>query len=152
MNEILLVVGTRPEIIKVAPILRAFQSNSIPLIFVHCGQHYDYNMSRQFIEELGLPKPDYGFKIKVYSPCVQIGRIMKIVGRVVRRGKPRLVLVEGDTNGVLASALATVKLDVPVGHVEAGLRSFDLRMPEEHNRRLVDHLSTCTYRYGEKKP
>lgn len=145
MNEMMLIVGTRPEIIKMAPILRVLQGNSAPYVFVHCGQHYDYNMSQQFIEELGLPRPDYGFKIKIYSPCVQTGRIMRIVGRVVKKVKPRLVLVEGDTNGVLASALAAVKLDVPVGHVEAGLRSFDLRMPEEHNRRLVDHISTYLF-------
>jgi len=145
MNKMMLIVGTRPEIIKMAPILSALQNNSIPFVFVHCGQHYDYNMSQQFIEELGLPKPDYGFKIKVYSPCVQTGRIMRIVGRVVKKVRPRLVLVEGDTNGVLASALAAIKLDVPVGHVEAGLRSFDLRMSEEHNRRLVDHVSTYLF-------
>jgi UDP-N-acetylglucosamine 2-epimerase (non-hydrolysing) len=145
MKEIMLVVGTRPEIIKMAPILRVFQNNSVPFVFVHCGQHYDYNMSQRFIEELSLPKPDYSFKIKVYSPCVQTGRIMRTVGRVVKKVKPRLVLVEGDTNGVLASALAAVKLDVPVGHVEAGLRSFDLRMPEEHNRRLVDHISSYLF-------
>jgi len=145
MNEVMLVVGTRPEIIKMAPILRAFRSNSIPFVFVHCGQHYDYNMSQQFVEELGLPKPDYGYKINAHSPYLQTGRIMRIIGRVVKKVKPRLVLVEGDTNGVLASALAAVKLDVPVCHVEAGLRSFDLRMPEEHNRRLVDHISTYLF-------
>ena len=138
-------VGTRPEIIKMAPIVRAFQSNLVPFVFVNCGQHYDYNMSQQFIEELELPKPDYGFKIKVYSPCLQTGRIIEIIERVVKKVKPRLILVEGDTNGVLASALASVKLDVPVGHVESGLRSFDLRMPEEHNRRLVDHTSTYLF-------
>jgi len=145
MNDIMLIAGTRPEIIKMAPIVKAFQNNSIPFVFVHCGQHYDYNMSQQFIEELGLPEPDYGFKIKVYSPCVQTSRIIMILGRLMEKVKPRLVLVEGDTNGVLASALAAVKLDVPVGHVEAGLRSFDLRMPEEHNRRLVDHASTYLF-------
>jgi len=145
MNEMMLVVGTRPEIIKMAPILRVLQSNSVPFVFVHCGQHYDYNMSQQFIEELGLPKPDYGFKIKDNSPCLQVSRIIRIVGRVVKKVKPRIVLVEGDTNGVFASALAAVKLDFSVGHVEAGLRSFDLRMPEEHNRRLVDHMSTYLF-------
>jgi len=150
MNEMMLIVGTRPEIIKMAPILRALQSNSVPFVFVHCGQHHDYNMSQQFIEELGLPKPDYSFQIKAYSPCLQTSRIMTVVGRVVRKVKPRLVLVEGDTNGVLASALATAKLDVSVGHVEAGLRSFDLRMPEEYNRRLVDHMSTYLFAPTER--
>ena len=128
-----------------APVIRALKENSVPYVFVNCGQHYDYNMSQQFIEELGLPKPDFGFKVRAYSPGLQTGRIMALIERVVKRVEPRLVLVEGDTNGVLASALAAVKLSVPVGHVEAGLRSFDLRMPEEHNRRLVDHVSTYLF-------
>jgi UDP-N-acetylglucosamine 2-epimerase (non-hydrolysing) len=135
------VVGTRPEIVKMAPVVRTFEQKGLPYVFVHCGQHYDYNMSQQFIEELELPEPDYGFKVKAYSPGLQTGRILTVVERVVREVKPKVVLVEGDTNGTLASALAAVKLNVSVGHVEAGLRSFDLRMPEEHNRRLVDHLS-----------
>jgi UDP-N-acetylglucosamine 2-epimerase (non-hydrolysing) len=125
-----------------APIIRALEENSAPYTLVHCGQHYDYEMSQQFIEELELPKPDFGFKVRAYSPGLQTGRIMSLIEKAVKKTTPRLVLVEGDTNGVLASALAAVKLNVPVGHVEAGLRSFDLRMPEEHNRRLVDHIST----------
>jgi len=128
-----------------APVIRALEEKSVPYQLVHCGQHYDYNMSQRFIEELELPKPDYGFKVKAYSPGLQTGRIMALIERVFKRAEPRLVLVEGDTNGVLASALAAVKLSVPVGHVEAGLRSFDLRMPEEHNRRLVDHVSTYLF-------
>ncbi len=137
----MIVVGTRPEIVKMAPVVRAFDEKDLPYVFVHCGQHYDYNMSQQFIEELELPKPDFGFKVKAYSPGLQTARILTILERVVKKAKPEMVLVDGDTNGVLASALAAVKLNVSVGHVEAGLRSFDLRMAEEHNRRLVDHLS-----------
>ncbi len=137
----MIVVGTRPEIIKMAPLIRAMRKRSTPHVFVHCGQHYDYNMSHQFIEELELPPPDHGFKVKAHLPGLQTARILTLVEHVVKKTKPRAVLVEGDTNGVLASALAAVKLDVPIGHVEAGLRSFDLRMPEEHNRRLVDHIS-----------
>jgi len=145
VNRYMIVVGTRPEIIKMAPILRAFKKESLPHTFVHCGQHYDYEMSQHFIDELKLPKPDYGFKVKTYSPAVQTGKIMILIENVVKKVKPDVVLVEGDTNGVLASALATVKLGAPVGHVEAGLRSFDLRMPEEYNRRLVDHISTYLF-------
>jgi len=141
----MVIVGTRPEIIKMAPIIRALEEDSIPYTFVHCGQHYDYEMSQQFIEELELPEPEYGFKVRAYSPGLQTGRILTLVERVIKKAKPKMVLVEGDTNGVLASALAAVKLNVPVGHVEAGLRSFDLRMPEEHNRRLVDHISTYMF-------
>lgn len=137
----MIIAGTRPEIVKMAPIVRALQENSLPYLLVHCGQHYDYEMSQQFIEELELPKPDYGFKVKARSPGFQTAKILYLIEKVVKKTKPKLVLVEGDTNGVLASALATVKLNIQVGHVEAGLRSFDLRMPEEYNRRLVDHIS-----------
>jgi UDP-N-acetylglucosamine 2-epimerase (non-hydrolysing) len=141
----MIIVGTRPEIVKMAPIVRALEQSSLPYLLVHCGQHYDYEMSQQFIEELELPRPDYSFQVKAYSPGLQTGRILSLIEKAVKKTEPRLVLVEGDTNGVLASALATIKLDIPVGHVEAGLRSFDLRMPEEHNRRLVDHISTYLF-------
>jgi UDP-N-acetylglucosamine 2-epimerase (non-hydrolysing) len=145
MKPVMVVAGTRPEIIKMAPIIRAMRESKIPSVFVHCGQHYDYNMSQQFIEDLELPTPDYGCRVKAYSQGVQTARIIVQVERLLKKTTPALVLVEGDTNGVLATALATVKLGTPVGHVEAGLRSFDLRMPEEHNRRLTDHLSTYLF-------
>jgi len=141
----MIVVGTRPEIVKMAPLIRALEENSVPYVLVHCGQHYDYEMSQQFIRELELPKPDFHFKVRAYSPGLQTGIILTLVERVIKKVAPKLVLVEGDTNGVLASAVATVKLNVPVGHVEAGLRSFDLRMPEEHNRRLVGHVSAYMF-------
>jgi len=141
----MIVVGTRPEIVKMAPVIRALEEKGLSYVFVHCGQHYDYNMSQSFIEELELPAPDYGFKVKADSPGLQTGRILSLIEGVVKKVEPKVVLVEGDTNGVLASALAAVKLGVQVGHVEAGLRSFDLRMPEEHNRRLVDHMSAFLF-------
>jgi len=128
-----------------APVIRALNEKSLPYVFVHCGQHYDYNMSQQFIEELELPAPDFGFKVRAYSPGLQTGRIMALIEGVIKKVESKIVLVEGDTNGVLASALAAVKSNIPVGHVEAGLRSFDLRMPEEHNRRLTDHISTYLF-------
>jgi UDP-N-acetylglucosamine 2-epimerase (non-hydrolysing) len=145
MKSMMIVVGTRPEIIKMAPLVRAFEKKTLPFTFVHCGQHYDYNMSQQFIEELELPAPDYGYKLRAGSQGLQTARIMVYIERIVDRTKPAAVLVEGDTNGVLATALAAVKLRTPVGHVEAGLRSFDLRMPEEHNRRLTDHISAYLF-------
>ncbi len=141
----MIVVGTRPEIVKMAPVIRALEEKGLSYVFVHCGQHYDYNMSQSFIEELELPVPDYGFKVKADSPGLQTGRILSLIEGVVKKVEPKVVLVEGDTNGVLASALAAVKLGIQVGHVEAGLRSFDLRMPEEHNRRLVDHMSAFLF-------
>jgi UDP-N-acetylglucosamine 2-epimerase (non-hydrolysing) len=145
MKSAMVTVGTRPEIIKMAPLIRALLKSKIPFIFVHCGQHYDYNMSQLFIEELELPPPDYGYKVKAYSQGEQTARIITRIERLLKITSPSIVLVEGDTNGVLATAIAAVKLGVPVGHVEAGLRSFDLRMPEEHNRRLTDHISTYLF-------
>ena len=145
MSGVMVVVGTRPEIVKMAPVIRALRDHKIPAIFVHCGQHYDYNMSQQFIEELALPKPDYKYEVKAYSQGAQTARIIAHMEKLLKKTSPSVVLVEGDTNGVLATALAAVKLKIPVGHVEAGLRSFDLRMPEEHNRRLTDHVSTYLF-------
>jgi UDP-N-acetylglucosamine 2-epimerase (non-hydrolysing) len=141
MKPIAIVAGTRPEIIKMAPIIKALSKTKMPSIFVHCGQHYDYNMTHQFICDLELPSPDYSFKIEASSPGTQTAEIMMKMDRLLEKIDPSIVLVEGDTNGVLASALAANKRMISVGHVEAGLRSFDLRMPEEHNRRLTDQIS-----------
>jgi UDP-N-acetylglucosamine 2-epimerase (non-hydrolysing) len=141
MNPVILVVGTRPEIIKMAPVVRALQKKGIPLNFVHCGQHYDYNMVEQFIKDLELPPPDYTFKVKPCSPGMQTAQIMIHMNELLEKTANSIVLVEGDTNSVLATALAANKRGLPTGHIEAGLRSFDLRMPEEHNRRLTDHTS-----------
>ncbi len=137
----MVVVGTRPEIVKMAPIVRALKRAQMPFLLVHCGQHYDYNMSQQFIEDLELPAPDFSLRTRTSSPGEQTARIMANIDRLLQRTTPCIVLVEGDTNTVLAAALAANKRGLPVGHVEAGLRSFDLRMPEEHNRRLTDHIS-----------
>ena len=145
MKTAMVVVGTRPEIIKMAPLVRAFRNNKTPFVFVHCGQHYDYNMSQQFIEDLELPPPDYSFKVCAASPGEQTARIIVHMDKLLKRSSPGIVLVEGDTNTVLSAALAANKRGIPVGHVEAGLRSFDLRMPEEHNRRLTDHLSSVLF-------
>jgi len=145
MKSVMIVVGTRPEIIKMAPLIRTLRKERIAFTFVHCGQHYDYNMSQKFIEDLELPPPDYSFKLRAYSQGMQTARMMIHMEKLFLEKRPSLVLVEGDTNGVLATSLAAVKVGIPVGHVEAGLRSFDLRMPEEHNRRLTDHLSSYLF-------
>src|SRR4030043_444605 len=150
MKSVMIVVGTRPEIIKMAPLIRILRKEKIAFTFVHCGQHYDYNMSQKFIEDLELPPPDYGFKLRAYSQGIQTARIIIHREKLFVEKRPSLVLVEGDTNGVLATSLAAVKVGIPVGHVEAGLRSFDLRMPEEHNRRLTDHLSTFLFAPTER--
>jgi UDP-N-acetylglucosamine 2-epimerase (non-hydrolysing) len=150
MKAVMVVVGTRPEIIKMAPIIEELRKKRVPQVFAHCGQHYDYNMSKQFIEDLKLPVPDYEYRFRAHSQGEQTARIMMHMEKLLEKTRPSLVLVEGDTNGVLATSLAAVKLGVAVGHVEAGLRSFDLRMPEEHNRKLTDHLSKYLFAPTEK--
>jgi len=128
-----------------APIIKALTNRGKPFKIVHSGQHYDYNLSLQFIEDLDLPSPEYNLEIREISPGRQTGRIIIGFEGVIKREKPLLTLVEGDTNSVLAAAIASNKQNLAVGHVEAGLRSFDLRMPEEHNRRLVDHVSSYLF-------
>jgi UDP-N-acetylglucosamine 2-epimerase (non-hydrolysing) len=150
MKPVVVVTGTRPEIIKMAPVIRALEKAKMPYVFVHCGQHYDYNMAQQFIENLELPAPNYNLKIKSTSPGAQTASIMMQMDTLLNKIEPSIVLVEGDTNTVLAASLASNKNVVPVGHVEAGLRSFDLRMPEEHNRRLTDHISEFLFAPTER--
>ncbi|MEM4452819.1 MAG: UDP-N-acetylglucosamine 2-epimerase (non-hydrolyzing) [Desulfurococcaceae archaeon] len=141
--SVLVFTGTRPEIIKMAPIINELEKRGIEFIYVHTGQHYDYDMSKRFIEKLGLPNPHIEFMLENSSPAAQIGEIMIKVEKALEslKRKPIVTLVQGDTNSVLATALASLRLGMKVGHVEAGLRSYDWRMPEEHNRRMVDHIS-----------
>lgn len=141
MTEIMIAVGTRPEIVKMAPLIRALIKFGQQFTFVHCGQHYDYNLSQQFIEEFGLPTPNYRFTVKSSSSGLQISKILVRMEKLILKESPKLLLIEGDTDTVLAAAVAANKQRIAIGHVEAGLRSFDRRMPEEHNRRVVDHLS-----------
>jgi len=141
--NILVFTGTRPEIIKMAPVIKKLEDKGLEFIYVHTGQHYDYDMSRRFIEELGLPSPHLEFKLENDSPAEQIGETMIKIEKALEslRRKPRVSLVQGDTNSVLAAALTSLRLRIRLGHIEAGLRSYDWRMPEEHNRRMVDHIS-----------
>lgn len=150
MKPIVVITGTRPEIIKMAPILRALKESTLPHVFVHCGQHFDYNMAQQFIENLELAAPDHWLKIESISPAAQTAEIILKMDTLLNDVKPSVVLVEGDTNTVLSAALAANKHFIPIGHVEAGLRSFDLRMPEEHNRRLTDHISDYLFAPTER--
>jgi UDP-N-acetylglucosamine 2-epimerase (non-hydrolysing) len=137
--KIAIVLGTRPEIIKLAPLVNTLPKNNICVIFT--GQHYDYEMSLQFIEQLGLRKPDFSLKISHFEPTTQIGEIITKLPKIFKKIKPDTVVVQGDTNTVLAASIASLKSEIPVSHVEAGLRSFDWRMPEEHNRIIADHIS-----------
>ena len=136
-----IVLGTRPEIIKLAPIIKKLKNSS--LIFT--GQHYDYEMSLQFIKQLGLPTPDYSLKISKSNPPQQMGEIIIKLSKILSKIKPETVIVQGDTNTVLAASISSLKSKIPVSHVESGLRSFDWRMPEEHNRIATDHLSELLF-------
>ena len=139
--KICILLGTRPEIIKMAPVIRACIKKKLDFIVVHSGQHYSYNMDRVFFEELVLPEPNYNLEVGSMPGYAQTAAIIEKFGHVLEIEKPDVVLVEGDTNTVLAGALAAKKLNIKVGHVEAGLRSYDERMPEEWNRILTDHCS-----------
>lgn len=135
------VVGTRPEIIKMAPIIRACIALEVPYVTIHTGQHYSYDMDGIFFRQLGLPAPSHNLQIGSGSHPYQISAAIARVEPVLLHERPDIVLVEGDTNSVLAVGLAAVKLNIRVAHVEAGLRSGDRRMPEEMNRILIDHAA-----------
>jgi UDP-N-acetylglucosamine 2-epimerase len=143
MMNIVLIIGTRPQIIKSAPIIsRAKECKNINLSIIHTGQHYDYEMSKVFFNELNLPEPYLNLNVGSGTHIFQITNIMQKVEEYLPELKPDLVLVPGDTNSTLGGALSAVKMHIPVAHIESGARSNDMSMPEEVNRILVDHCST----------
>ena len=148
--KIAVVLGTRPEIIKMAPVIRELESRNAAFLVIHTGQHYSYNLDSVFFEQLNLPPTKYNLEIGSGSHAEQTARILIAIEKILQEEKPDIVLVEGDTNSVLASALAAVKLHIKVGHVEAGLRSYDRQMPEEINRILTDHCSDYLFAPTEK--
>jgi UDP-N-acetylglucosamine 2-epimerase (non-hydrolysing) len=141
--KIILVVAARPNFMKVAPLLRAMNlhGDCITPVLVHTGQHYDASMSDAFFQDLGLPEPNFHLGIGSGSHAEQTGQTMMTFERVLQAQCPHLVLVVGDVNATLACAVTAVKLHIPIAHVEAGLRSFDRRMPEEINRVLTDAVA-----------
>lgn len=143
--KIVTVIGARPQFIKAATVSRALKESSIPEVIVHTGQHFDSNMSDIFFDEMVIPRPDHFLNISGLSHGAMTGQMIEKIEVVLKDEKPDFVLVYGDTNSTLAGALAAAKLHIPIAHVEAGLRSFNMRMPEEINRILTDRISAKLY-------
>jgi len=140
-SKVAIVLGTRPEIIKMSPIIRYIIKKNINYYIIHSGQHYSYNMDKVFFEQLQIPKPKYKLEVGSKSPRLQTALIISGTEKILEKNRPTIVLVQGDTNTVLGGAIAAKKCGIPVGHVEAGLRSYDDTMPEELNRIATDHVS-----------
>lgn len=146
MKKIAIILGTRPEIIKMSPIIRACHKQKLDYFIIHTNQHYTSNMDLTFFQELELPQPKYniGVNSETYHGRMT-GKMLIGIEDVLLKEKPDWVLVEGDTNTVVAGALIASKMGIHVGHVEAGLRSYDMNMPEEINRIITDHISTALF-------
>ncbi|MFX0134345.1 MAG: non-hydrolyzing UDP-N-acetylglucosamine 2-epimerase [Candidatus Hodarchaeota archaeon] len=144
-NKILIVGGARPNFMKIAPLIKQFEINNLNYKFIHTGQHYDYNMSKIFFDNLKMPEPDIFLSVGSGSHAWQTAKIMIEFEKVIIKEKPSLVIVVGDVNSTIACALVAKKLFIDVAHVEAGLRSFDMRMPEEINRILTDQISDLLF-------
>jgi UDP-GlcNAc3NAcA epimerase len=143
--KIVTILGARPQFIKAATVSRQLKKSGIQEIIVHTGQHFDENMSQVFFDEMEIPHPQYNLAIQSLNHGAMTGRMLEQIELVLMKEKPNWVLVYGDTNSTLAGALAAAKLHIPVAHVEAGLRSFEMKMPEEINRILADRISQLLF-------
>jgi UDP-GlcNAc3NAcA epimerase len=143
--KIMTILGARPQFIKASVVSKELQKNNIEEVIVHTGQHFDENMSKVFFDELSIPSPRYNLGINSSSHGAMTGEMLKAIEGILLKEEVSLVLVYGDTNSTLAGALAASKLNIPVAHVESGLRSFNKTMPEEINRILTDHISTLLF-------
>jgi UDP-N-acetylglucosamine 2-epimerase (non-hydrolysing) len=144
--NILVVLGARPQIVKSAPFIHlANKDEQVHLDIIHTGQHYDYEMTKIFFEELRLPDPLLNLNVGSGTHAQQTAKIMLRLEKILQKQKPDLVIVPGDTNSTVAGALTAAKLNIPIAHIEAGARSYDMSMPEEINRRLTDHCSTLLF-------
>ncbi len=140
-----IILGTRPEIIKMSPIIRHCDKRALDYFILHSGQHYSYQLDKVFFDELQLPDPRYNLEAGSGDPGEQTAKMLAGIEKILLNEKPDIILVQGDTNTVLAGALAAVKIGIRIGHVEAGLRSYDRSMPEEINRILTDHCSDLLF-------
>lgn len=140
-QKVAVILGTRPEIIKMCPVIRELERLSMDYFVLHTGQHYSYNMDKVFFEQLRLPAPRFNINVGSGSHAEETGKMLIGIEGILRREAPTVARVQGDTNTVLAGALTAAKMHILVGHVEAGLRSGDMSMPEEINRIMADHVS-----------
>lgn len=152
--KIAVIFGTRPEIIKLSPVIRELKNRKIDFFIIHTNQHFSYLMDKVFLDELKLPAPKYNLKLsRIKNHGEMVGKMLIKIEKILINEKPDLVIVQGDTNTTLAGGLASSKLKIKLAHVEAGLRSYDRSMPEEINRIIVDHLSDllfCPTQYQKK--
>lgn len=144
-TDLVIVLGTQPEIIKLAPVIRECKRRHIEFTVVHTGQHYSDSLDGVFFEQFELPTPEHNLEVGSNSHAHQTAAMMTGIEDILQEERPDTVLVQGDTNSVLAGSIAASKLNVDLGHVEAGLRSFDRSMPEETNRVLTDHVANYLF-------